>query len=43
MMRNLLIEAKASKPAISEMHPDVFDQAALTRDSVQVADQKNTK
>src|SRR5581483_8271725 len=34
MMRNLLIEAEASEPAISKMHSNVLDQPALTRDSV---------
>ncbi len=40
-MRNFLIEAEASEPAISKMHPDVADQTALTRDAVQVSDQEN--
>jgi hypothetical protein len=36
VVRNLLIEAQASKRAISQVHPNVLDQAALTGDSVRV-------
>lgn len=38
---NLLIEAEASEPAISKVHPNVFDQTAFTGDSLQVSDQHN--
>ena len=43
VMRNLLIETEAREPAISQMHPDVLDQASFTGDSVQVSDQQNAE
>ena len=43
VMWNLLIEAEASEPAISEMHSDILNEAALTRDAVEVSDQQNAE
>jgi hypothetical protein len=40
-MRNVLIEAKPGKPAPSQMHTQLLDQLAFTRDAVQVADQQD--
>ena len=42
-MGNVLIEAQPCEPAISEMHPDILRQAALTGDSVQIANQENAQ
>jgi hypothetical protein len=41
VMRNLLVEAEASEPAISQVHPDVLDQTAFTRDPVKIANQED--
>jgi hypothetical protein len=43
VMWNLLIEAEASEPAISKVHPDILDETTLTGDSVQISDQKNAE
>ena len=42
-MRNFLIEAKPGKPAPSQMHTQLLDQLAFTRDAVQVADQQDAQ
>ena len=41
VMRNLLVEAEASEPAISQVHPDVLDRSAFTGDPVKVANQED--
>ena len=38
MVRNLLLEAQSGKPAPGQMHAQIFDQLALARDAVQIAD-----
>ena len=43
VVRNLLIEAQPGKPAISQVHPNLLDQAALTGNAVQVSDQQNAQ
>ena len=40
---NFLVEAEASEPVISKMHPNILNQAALAGDSVQIANQQNSK
>jgi len=42
-MRNFLIEAKPGKPAPSQMHTQLLDQLAFTRDAVQVAYQQDAQ
>jgi len=43
VIRNSLIEAKPGKPAPSQMHTQLLDQLAFTRDAVQAADQQNAQ
>lgn len=43
MVRDFLIKAEARKPSVSQVHPYVFDQAALTGDSIQIADQQDAE
>jgi len=43
VMRNLLIEAKPSEPAIGQVHSCILDQTALASDAVQVSDQQNAQ
>ena len=42
-MRDLLIEAQPGEPAISQVHPDILDQATLTGDPVEIANQENAQ
>jgi hypothetical protein len=43
VMRNFLIEARPGKPAPGQMHTQLLDQLAFTRDAVQVADQQDAQ
>src|SRR5215467_9735343 len=43
VMRNLLIEAQAGKPAPSQVHAQFFHQFAFAADDIQIADQQNAQ
>jgi hypothetical protein len=43
VVRNLLIETQAPKPAPRQMHAQLFDQLALAGDVVQIADQQDAQ
>jgi len=43
VMRDLLIEAQAGKPAPGQMHSQFLDQLAFTGNAIQVADQENAQ